>query len=73
MSRLSISSSFLVYCHLRCSLDGNLVKILLNLVNHPLVEDIVYNFNRRTFRNQCDLRVSYVSGILRLIIVMSII
>ena len=28
MSRLSISSSFLVYCHLRCSLDG----ILLNLV-----------------------------------------
>ena len=26
MSRLSISSSFLVYCHLRCSLDGNLVK-----------------------------------------------
>ena len=28
MSRLSISSSFLVYCHLRCSLDGNLVKIL---------------------------------------------
>ena len=34
MSRLSISSSFLVYCHLRYSLDGNLVKscyILLNL------------------------------------------
>ena len=28
MSRLSISSSFLVYCHLRCSLDGNLVKYL---------------------------------------------
>ena len=28
MSRLSISSSFLVYCHPRCSLDG----ILLNLV-----------------------------------------
>ena len=26
MSRLSISSSFLVYCHLRYSLDGNLVK-----------------------------------------------
>ena len=26
MSRLSISFSFLVYCHLRCSLDGNLVK-----------------------------------------------
>ena len=26
MSRLSISSSFLVYCHPRCSLDGNLVK-----------------------------------------------
>ena len=26
MSRLSISSSFLVYGHLRCSLDGNLVK-----------------------------------------------
>ena len=26
MSRLSISSSFLVYCHLRCCLDGNLVK-----------------------------------------------
>ena len=26
MSRLSISSSFLVYCHLRCSLDDNLVK-----------------------------------------------
>ena len=26
ISRLSISSSFLVYCHLRCSLDGNLVK-----------------------------------------------
>ena len=33
MSRLSISFSFLVYCHLRCSLDGNLVKsCLLNLV-----------------------------------------
>ena len=32
MNRLSISSSFLVYCHLRCSLDGNLVKFLLNLV-----------------------------------------
>ena len=33
MSRLSISSSFLVYCHLRYSLDGillNLVKLLLN-------------------------------------------
>ena len=30
MSRLSISSSFLVYCHLRCSLDG----ILLNLVKY---------------------------------------
>ena len=30
MSRLSISSSFLVYCHLRCSLDG----ILLNLVKN---------------------------------------
>ena len=29
MSRLSISSSFLVYCHLRCSLDGNLVKSCL--------------------------------------------
>ena len=29
MSRLSISFSFLVYCHLRCSLDGTL---LLNLV-----------------------------------------
>ena len=28
MSRLSISSSFLVYCHLMCSLDGNLVKSL---------------------------------------------
>ena len=26
MNRLSISSSFLVYCHLRYSLDGNLVK-----------------------------------------------
>ena len=26
MSRLSISFSFLIYCHLRCSLDGNLVK-----------------------------------------------
>ena len=26
MSRLSISSSLLVYCHLRCSLDGNIVK-----------------------------------------------
>ena len=26
MSRLSISFSFLVYCHLRCSLVGNLVK-----------------------------------------------
>ena len=24
--KLSISSSFLVYCNLRCSLDGNLVK-----------------------------------------------
>ena len=32
MSRLSISSSFLVYCHLRCSLDG----ILLNLVKSEL-------------------------------------
>ena len=31
MSRLSISFSFLVYCHLRCSLDGNLVKSI-NLV-----------------------------------------
>ena len=29
MSRLSISSSFLVYSHLRCSLDGNLVKSCL--------------------------------------------
>ena len=28
MSRLSISSSFLVYCHLRYSLDGNLVNYL---------------------------------------------
>ena len=26
MSRLSIRSSFLDYCHLRCSLDGNLIK-----------------------------------------------
>ena len=26
MSRLSISASFLVYCHLRCSLDDDLVK-----------------------------------------------
>ena len=26
MNRLSISSSFLVYCHLRHSMDGNLVK-----------------------------------------------
>ena len=32
MSRLSISYSFLVYCHLRCSLDGN----LLNLVKGAL-------------------------------------
>ena len=31
MSRLLISCSFLVYCHLRCSLDG----ILLNLVKNP--------------------------------------
>ena len=34
MSRLSISSSFLVYCHLRCSLDG----ILLNLVKKSFSE-----------------------------------
>ena len=32
MSRLSISSSFLVYCHLRCSLDGNLVKSCLKKI-----------------------------------------
>ena len=29
--RLSISSNFLLYCHLRCSLDGNLV---LNIVKY---------------------------------------
>ena len=29
MSRLSISSSFLVCCHVRCSLGGNLVNIVL--------------------------------------------
>ena len=34
MSRLSISSSFLVYCHLRYSLDGNLVKFLLKKCVH---------------------------------------
>ena len=28
MSRLSISYSFLVYCHLRCSLDGNLLNLV---------------------------------------------
>ena len=33
MSRLSISSSFLVYCHLRCSLDGNLVKGICHCAN----------------------------------------
>ena len=32
MSRLSISSSFLVYCRLRCSLDGHLVKSCLKKV-----------------------------------------
>ena len=31
MSRLSIRSSFLVDCHLRCSLDGNLVKFVMFL------------------------------------------
>ena len=41
MSRLSISSSFLDYCHLRCSLDG----ILLNL--GPGREDLRMNDRTR--------------------------
>ena len=35
MSRLSISSSFLVYCHPRCSLDGNLVKSCFTIYHLP--------------------------------------
>ena len=35
MNRLSINYSFLVYCHLSCSFDGNLVVLNFILSVHP--------------------------------------
>ena len=37
-----MSSSFLVYCHLRCSLDGNLVKSISVLLYTHYVVPLVY-------------------------------
>ena len=45
MSRLSISSSFLVYCHLRYSLDGNLVKSIAASASMSAASSAYSNFD----------------------------
>ena len=76
MSRLSISSSFLVYCHLRCSLDGillNLVKSLPNDTNfvtfnrtnsdlHKLVKDNIVGGPAIIFHRYHEKNVTRIRG-----------
>ena len=52
MSRLSISFSFLVYCHLRCSLDGNTRQSLgeegVDTKGNIMLLDLLQRFSSRT-------------------------